>query len=182
MKLDQLHVREIEKRDVDLITDYWLTSDHDFLKSLGVDVAKLPSREGLQNMLNTQINTPLSEKSSYALIWEIDGKQVGHSNVNIIEFANEAKMHLHLWYPNYRNQGMGSQLVKMSIPFYFDKLKLQNLWCEPYALNPAPNKTLEKIGFIFVKKHRTIPGSINFEQEVNTWKMTRTDYLELFKK
>jgi len=39
-------------------------------------------------------------------------------------------------------------------------------------------KVLKKIGFTFVKKHTTIPGSLNFEQEVNRWKLTK----EMFKK
>jgi hypothetical protein len=45
------------------------------------------------------------------------------------------------------------------------------LYCEPYALNPAPNKTLEKLGFKFLKTYTTIPGWINFEQEVNLWEL-----------
>jgi len=73
-------------------------------------------------------------------------------------------------------RGMGSQLVKMSLPYYFEKMKLQTLFCQPYALNPAPNRTLEKAGFEFVKKYSTTPGAICFEQEVNLWKMEREDY------
>ena len=68
-----IYVREIERRDVQLITDYWMTSDADFLISLGVDLAKLPNREAFTNMLTEQIKTPIKDKKSYALIWEIDG-------------------------------------------------------------------------------------------------------------
>jgi RimJ/RimL family protein N-acetyltransferase len=48
--------------------------------------------------------------------------------------------------------------VKKSVPYFFEKLKLKVLYCEPYANNPAPNKTLFKIGSNFEKKYRTIPG------------------------
>jgi len=171
-----IKVREIELKDIELIADYWLGSEPDFLMNMGVDLSKLPTRNGLIKMLTEQIDTSLKHKSSYALIWELDGKQIGHSNVNPVEYGKQATMHLHLWRSNNRKKGIGTELVRKSLPFYFERLKIGKLICEPYALNPAPNKTLEKVGFEFVKKYRTIPGSLNFEQEVNRWELTRVNY------
>lgn len=180
-KNTNISVRELSTNDIDLIADYWLNSDPDFMVGMGVDLAKLPSREGLNNMLQEQLNLPMDQKQAYALIWEIDGKPVGHSNVNGIEYGKQATMHLHLWNSTNRKKGLGSELLKKSLPFYFDNLKLEVLYCEPYALNPAPNKILEKIGFEFEKRYTTIPGSLNFEQEVNRWKLTREKYITLKK-
>ncbi len=178
-KTSEITVREINLGDINLIADYWLKSEPEFLIGMGVDLAKLPGREGLVNMLTEQINLPLQEKKSFALIWELNGRPIGHSNVNAIAFGNHATMHLHIWQTNIRKQGLGSQLVKMSLPYYFEKLELQTLICEPYALNPAPNKTLEKVGFTFEKRYRTVPGTLNFEQEVNRWTLTRQAYKQL---
>ena len=169
-------VREIQLKDIDLIADYWLKSDSDFLVQMGVDINKLPIRKRLREMITEQINNPITDKNSYFLIWELNGKQIGHSNVNKIEYGKDATMHLHLWKSTYRKKGIGTEFVKKSLPFYFERLKIKKLICEPYALNPAPNKTLEKIGFEFIKKYRTIPGSINFEQEVNRWELTKAKY------
>ena len=174
-KLD-ITVREIQLKDIDLIADYWLKSNSDFLVQMGVDLNKLPTRNGLKEMLTEQINNSITDKKSYALIWELNGNQIGHSNVNGIEYGKEATMHLHLWKSTNRKKGIGTELVKKSISFYFEKLKIKKLICEPYALNPAPNKTLEKIGFEFIKKYRTIPGSLNFRQEVNRWELTIENY------
>lgn len=58
-------------------------------------------------------------------------------------------------------------------------MELKNIYCEPYAQNPAPNKTLAKAGFLFVKKYTTIPGYLNFEQEVNQWLMTQEKFTSL---
>ncbi|NEN22542.1 GNAT family N-acetyltransferase [Cryomorpha ignava] len=165
-----LSIREIRESDISLIADYWLKSDLEFLKSLGVDLKKLPEREGLTTMLKKQIALPYSEKQSLALIWENDKKPIGHCNVNGINFGKEATMHLHLWNVENRKKGIGVCLLKQSIPFFFEKLNLETLWCEPYAHNPAPNKTLMKAGFEFVKRYVTIPGSLNFEQEVNRYR------------
>jgi len=171
-----ISVREMKIIDIDLIADYWLKSDSAFLRSMGADFNKLPTRTELRKMLAEQINLPIKDKKSYALIWELDKKQIGHSNVNKIIYGENATMHLHLWWSDNRKKGIGTELVKKSLPYFFKKLKLKKLVCEPYALNPAPNKTLEKVGFDFVKRYKTIPGTINFEQEVNRWELTKENY------
>ncbi len=88
-------------------------------------------------------------------------------------------MHLHLWNNPMRTKGMGSQLVAMTLPYFFNAYNLEKLYCEPYALNPAPNKTLAKVGFELVHEITTTPGSLSFEQPVNVWLMTREKYLSL---
>ena len=82
-------------------------------------------------------------------------------------------MHLHLWQTDVRQKGLGTAFVKMTLPYFFEHLQLQKIYCEPYSGNPAPNKTLEKVGFRFVKTYTTTPGWINFEQPVNLWEIGR---------
>lgn len=171
-------VREIELRDLDLLADYWLKSDADFLINMGVDLNKLPTRKMLINMLSEQLNLSYDEKKSYALIWEHNGGQIGHSNVNNIKFGKEATMHLHIWNQKNRMKGIGVELINESLKYYFNKLQLKKIICEPYALNPGPNRTLEKVGFHFVKEYETIPGSLNFLQYVNRWELSKENYLK----
>ena len=123
----KINVREIKHKDVGLIANYWLNSNPDFLISMGVDLNKRPTRDELIHMLTEQINSPLDKKKSYALIWEFDGVPIGHSNVNGIDFGNFATMHLHIWNSDSRKKGLGTELVKRSLPFYFEKLKLNSL-------------------------------------------------------
>lgn len=173
---DKIEVRDLTKQDIELVADYWLTSDRDFLMSMGVDLHKLPTREGLTHMLLSQIQTPDPEKASLALILEINGIPAGHCNVNPIRYGQDATLHLHIWHSKNRKKGLGTSMVLKSLPVFFDRLDLQILWCEPYALNPAPNKTLETIGFEFIKKYVTVPGAINFEQEVNRYKLIKETF------
>ena len=172
-------VRELAESDIVHIANYWLNSDQDFLLGMGVDPNKLPSGEELTKMLTNQIRLPYKEKSSLALIAEINGEPLGHCNVNELTFGLEAKMHLHLWNKNHREKGLGTEMVLQSLPIFFDRLKLKTIWCEPYVENPAPNKTLKKIGFEFVKKYLTVPGLLNFEQEVNRYKLTKEKFEEI---
>lgn len=181
MKVEsKISVRDLCISDIKFIADYWLNADKIYLLGMGVDASKLPTRDALTTMLLGQLDLPYTEKSSFALIFEVDGLACGHCNVNGINFGHEAKMHLHLWSSDLRQKGFGTSMVIKSLPVFIDRLKLKVIYCEPYALNPAPNKTLQKIGFEFVKRYVTIPGSLNFEQEVNRYKLTRIKFEELY--
>lgn len=176
---NRIAVREMVLSDIPLLVAYWLASDPDHLVGMGVDLDKLPPAASLTKMLSAQIDLPIEEKQSYALIWLFNEFPIGHCNVNTIEFGKQANMHLHIWQSSQRQKGIGIQLVKMSLPYFFENLKLEMLFCEPYALNPAPNKTLERVGFAFEKEYITIPGSLNFEQPVKRWKLIKEKYKEI---
>lgn len=173
-----LSVREIQEQDIDLIIQYWLAADKQFLQGMGVDITKMPNKVEWKNMLTEQLSQSYEEKKSYCIIWQIDEIAVGHSNINKIKFGEEAYMHLHLWQTDKRQKGVGAALVKLTVPFFFDNYQLKKLYCEPYSLNPAPNKTLAKVGFEFVKEHVTTPGWLNFEQPVNLWELTFEKFRE----
>jgi len=168
-----LSVREIKPDDIALIAHYWLSATPEFLMGMGVDLAKMPARDTWLTMLSEPLSLPYPEKKSYCLIWEAEGRAVGHSNVNKIVYGQEAYMHLHLWETGLRQRGAGAELVKMGLPYFFNNLRLQTLYCEPYALNPAPNRTLAKAGFQLRDTYTTTPGFLNFEQEVCRWELTR---------
>ena len=71
-----LSVREIQKEDINSITQSWLNSDSSFLTGMGVDLNKLPARNELEQVLLSQINTPVEEKKSYCIIWNLTARQL----------------------------------------------------------------------------------------------------------
>lgn len=179
MGLAILSVRELNRDDVELVADYWAESSADHLQHMGVDLDKLPARADFVAMLCAQLDRPLEERQSYCTIWEADGKSIGHCNVNKIVFGSEAYMHLHIWEPKGRRKGSGAELVRKSLALFFDNLKLDNLYCEPNADNLAPNAVLNRVGFEFIKRYKTVPSDINFEQEVSRWHMTKAKHASL---
>ena len=174
-----LIVRELLEKDVPDIIDYWMNASAGYLRAMGADINKIPSRSVFETNLLNQLKLPYQKKSAYALIWENNGISIGHCNINKIIFAKEAYMHLHLWQKDNHQKGIGSALVKASLHYYFNNFDLQELYCEPYALNEAPNKTLSRVGFEFVQEHKTIPGTLNFEQIVKIWRMSKTRFVAL---
>jgi len=176
-----LSVRELQEQDISSIAKYWLESDKGYLEAMGVDTSKLPSRNDWTKMLKEQLSTVMKEKKSYCIIWQVDDNPVGHCNVNPVLFGKEAYMHLHLWNMGEREKGFGTELIKMTVPHFFENLQLEQLYCEPNALNPSPNRALEKVGFEFVKKYITTPSPITYEQPVNRWKLSYGRYKNLYK-
>ena len=175
-----LSVIPMEREHISLMIDYFVDATPEFLIGMGADPSKLPTKEKWKNLLLTDFDKPLKEKSFFYTVWLLDGNPMGHCNINKIQYGEEAFMHLHMWTSGERQKGIGSQLVRMSIPHFFEKFNLKTLFCEPYALNPAPNKTLPKLGFSFVKEYETMPGWINLYQTVRRYELTRERFEELW--
>jgi RimJ/RimL family protein N-acetyltransferase len=126
MNTENLSVREIQEQDIAHLISYWQNASNEFLLAMGADPAKLPDAEQLQQMLLEQISRPYVEKASYCIIWLLNDKPIGHSNVNKIIFGKEAFMHLHLWNQSSRQSGIGSKLVERTIPYFFKNLEIKN--------------------------------------------------------
>ncbi|MDQ3142367.1 MAG: GNAT family N-acetyltransferase [Bacteroidota bacterium] len=174
-----LSVRELISTDSELITNYWLQARPEFLTGMGVDLAKVPTRSEWEQMLSAQLTQSYKDKKSYCLIWLLNQIPVGHCNINKILFGKEGYMHIHMWNHNDRTKNLGTSFIRMCLPYFFTNYSVEKLYCEPYALNQAPNKTLQKLGFKFVKEYTTTPGWLNFEQSVNLWELSRQQFLDL---
>ena len=179
MTKDVLSVRELKLADIDLVTAYWLNADKTHLENMGVDINKRPSKEQFTTYLTAQFETPIEQRDSYCIIWLENDVPIGHSNTRPTVYGKQAFMHLHLWNKETRKKGMGLELVKLTLPWFFERLHLKDLYCEPYALNPAPSKTIQKAGFKLIKEHTTTPGSFNFEQRVKLWHLSYEKFKQL---
>ena len=170
-------IREIKHDDIDLIINYFIQSDHVFLTGMGVDPGKLPKHSDWHKLILDDLSQPIQNRQFYYLIWVLNNEPVGHTNINKIVYGDHAYLHLHLWFRENRQIGNGTFFIRACLDNYFEKFKLKNLYCEPYALNSAPNKILARIGFELVKQYETTPGWINFHQKVNRWSLSREKWL-----
>ncbi|MEO0338116.1 MAG: GNAT family protein [Bacteroidota bacterium] len=175
----RLGVRPAQLNELSLVVGYFHEADPEFILAMGALPHKLPPKDQWIANLEREWHLPLEKKKLYYLIWEIEGKAVGHCNMNKIEYGKSGSMHLHLWEPLARKKGMGKRLVQLSVAHFFDQFNLEFLICEPYAHNPAPNKTLAKVGFEFVKTYWIVPSVICELQEVNQWLLSKQDYSKM---
>ena len=169
----------MKESDINLVVDYFINAEPGFLKGMGADKNKLPERSEWITKLTEDLYEPIKEKQFYYVIWQIEDEPFGHSNINRIKYGKNATMHLHIWSRNRRQSGIGLKLLQQTIPYYFENFELEKLICEPYALNPAPTKVLQKVGFEFVRAYDTTPGVICFYQTVNRYEMSRDRFYEI---
>jgi RimJ/RimL family protein N-acetyltransferase len=173
-KARSLTVREMLLPETELIVDYFLRrSTHEYLNMLGIDPARMPPAAVWQEGFRREYDLPLDERTGLFVIWLCDGATVGFSSCDTIVLGESAHMHLHVSTAERRRQGIGTECLRRSIDFYFDRLRLQRLYCQPNAFNIAPNRTLQKAGFKYLDTRMAQPGPINHLQPVTRWIMER---------
>jgi RimJ/RimL family protein N-acetyltransferase len=156
------------------MVEYFLSAPEPFLRGMGVDPHKLPARAAWLERLLPDLTRPDRQKRTFYLGWDRDGVRVGHCNVNPLLYGEHAGVHLHLWDARAHGAGLGTELLRRSIRVFFQRFELRSLYCEPFAENPAPNRVVTKVGFRLLKRYRTSPGLINFEQDVNRYVIDRS--------
>ena len=166
-------VRPMRIEEVDLRIDYFHDATDDYLLQLGVDRALLPSRAAWRAHYEEDFARPVAERDSYNLLWELDGRPVGFSSTDKIEFGEQAFMHLHIVEEPNRRRGLGTEFVRLSVEEYFRTLELRRLFCQPNAYNVAPNRALQRAGFTYVLTAEMQPSTINFVQPITRWVIER---------
>lgn len=168
-----LVARPMDLPETDLIIDYFHGATPEHLDVMGIDPTRLPTPAAWRESFRHDFATPIAQRQAFQTIWLDDGEPVGFSTTNKIVYGEQANMHLHVIAPARRNSGVGAQCVRQSVAIFFATLRLQRLFCEPNALNVAPNRTVQKAGFKYVKTYMTVPGPLNFHQAVTRWVIER---------
>jgi RimJ/RimL family protein N-acetyltransferase len=151
------------------MVDYFHDADNDYLALLGADRAKFPTRSAWEHLVRDDMPKPLADREFHYLVWKVDGRAIGHCNINKIDFGHHAFLHLHMWEPQTRGRGVGTRLLSQSADEFIRLFELNAIYSEPNAFNPAPNRTMARVGFELERTYETTPGWINVRQTVNRW-------------
>jgi RimJ/RimL family protein N-acetyltransferase len=168
-----LDVRAMRLDETGIIVDYFHGSTPEHLDTLGVDPTRLPAPDRWRQRFEIEHALPVPERTTFQVIWLLDGGPVGFSTVDELRFGEQANMHLHIFDPERRRSGMGVRFVRASARLYFETLELRRLFCQPNALNVAPNRTLQAAGFRYVKTLMTTPSPLNYRQPITRWVLER---------
>jgi RimJ/RimL family protein N-acetyltransferase len=166
-------VRPLRSGEFDFRVDYFHGASDEYLRQLGVDRELLPDRDEWIAYYEEEVTRPLAERESYHLGWELDGRLIGFSSTDNIEFGEQAFMHLHIAEEPRRRQGLGTEFVRLSVDEYFRALELKRLFCQPNAYNVAPNRALQRAGFRYVYSAEMAPTVINPPQPITRWVIER---------
>jgi RimJ/RimL family protein N-acetyltransferase len=155
--------------DFDVRTAYFHEATDEHLAKLGVDRSRLPHPEAWRASFQENLARPLEARSEYGVVWELDGSFVGFSTADQIQFGDEAHMHLHIIDPERRARGLGARFVSLTAVHLCEVFRLRRLYCEPNALNVAPNRTLQRAGFSYVCSRECRPNPLNGYQTTTVW-------------
>lgn len=170
----KLCVREMKLEETHIVINYFRQPTAEHLEIMGVDPSRLPDQARWRDFYVHEYSRPIEQRRTLVVLWQLDASPIGFSVADKIIYGQEAYMHLHIVSPEQRNAGRGTTCVRETVKIYFAALKLQRLFCEPNAFNIAPNRTLQSVGFKYVKTHNTVPGPINYHQAVTRWAMTKS--------
>ena len=168
----QIEVRALAPAEAEIVIDYFHGST-EHLERMGVDPTRCPAVAAWHARFAHELALPPIERERFFVLWLGDGVPVGFSSCDKIVVGERANMHLHVLDEARRGAGIGTPCVKRSVDIYFETFRLKRLFCEPNAFNVAPNRTLQKAGFKYLKTHMTVPGYLNFHQAVTRWVIER---------
>ena len=169
----RLTVRPLNIDEVPLIVNYFHHANEADLIQMGAAAELLPTPEEWTKKLELQLKLPDREKELFYLLWCVNEKPIGHSNLSHLQYGKTAKVHLHLWSREQRKGGFGKQFMERSLEHYFTRFNLKEIICEPKAENPAPNKLIPQLGFNLLKTYTTTPGPINTKQLVHRYQLKK---------
>jgi len=152
-----LNVRTMTLPETGLIIEYFHTAAPEHLETMGVDPTRLPAREAWRERFADDFARPIEQRQAFQTIWLEDERAIGFSTTDKIVFGEQANMHLHMIDAHRRNNGAGAPCVQQSVNIYFEAMRLKRLFCEPNAFNIAPNRTLQKAGFKYLKTPAQLP-------------------------
>ncbi|MEO1014034.1 MAG: GNAT family protein [Pseudomonadota bacterium] len=166
-------VREMRADELPLRAAYFHRASDELLALMGVDRSLLPAPDLWTDQLGEQLARPPRERTHFLLSWLEDGQPIGFSTADSFQDGASARIHLHVFEAGGRQRGVGRACLLDSVRLYFDVLDVDLLISEPHAFNTAPNRTLQSVGFRFVKTYKATPGPFNLPQTVNRWELGR---------
>ncbi|HEX7134402.1 MAG TPA: hypothetical protein VF228_17645 [Iamia sp.] len=171
----ELTVRELLPDEMGIRIQYFHGASDEHLVRMGVDRALLPAPDVWAAAYAADAVLPREERTTASLGWELDGEVVGFASLDRITYGDEAFFHLHLLDADRRHRGLGAPFVRLSAARFVELFALRRLLSEPNAFNVAPNRTLQRAGFRYVRTHETAPGPFNPHQPVTRWVLDTAD-------
>jgi RimJ/RimL family protein N-acetyltransferase len=168
-------VRELGPDEMGIRIRYFHGASDEHLQRMGVDRVLLPAPDEWAAAYVADAALPREERTTASLGWELDGEIVGFASLDRITYGDEAFFHLHLLDADRRHRGLGTPFVRLSAVRFVDLFALRRLLSEPNAFNVAPNRTLQRAGFRYVRTHETAPGPFNPLQPVTRWVLDAAD-------
>lgn len=94
------------------------------------------------------LRTPAADRTVDALVWELNGEAVGITALSDIQSRSGAAVTLHMFDPERRRCGYSHRFFALTLREFMQRYESTHIICEPPSRDPAPNRLLQKLGFV----------------------------------
>ncbi len=161
--------RDLIPDEVNTIVRYWHDEDPDFLYSLGLDPAKLVSRNATRERI-------LSPGRAYFVI-EVDGKLAAYTNLNF-RSESEACAHFHVLKPGARIKAVTYVLFPDVIRTFFLRFPLARIEMQTRPENRNIARLLRRFGLTPRREFLNNPDGLARPGELDVWELKRGSALD----
>lgn len=102
-----------------------------------------------ENWINKYFNLKVLDKTRRFFAICINDKVIGEIQLKKIDKERGiATLSIHLSNDNYKNQGFGTEAIKLMIDYAFEHLNLNTIYADTVLRNKRSQHVLEKLGFV----------------------------------
>jgi RimJ/RimL family protein N-acetyltransferase len=156
MRVGQLTLRDARPPEADAFATYWHDSGDQHLAFLGIDRAKLGSREETRARFLRMIRTPATEQASVVFTITLNDEVIGYTNLNRYG-PDDNYPHLHTYRSSVRaarqaaggdepgraGAGLARVLVGPILGMFFDLFPIRRLVLQTRTRNVGINRALD---------------------------------------
>lgn len=171
--------RDLEEAEIEQVVEYWFgVADLDFL---GIDVARMPSREFSRQRFGGYLRSGDKAQASMIYAITLDGVMVGYTNLNQYP-GHIGYSHWHIIRKDVRAQGISTALYPHRIKMYFDTSNIETLVHQTRTRNVGVNRMLDKFVPVAETRHVDNPDGLALPGEFHLRYVTRADVPRLFER
>lgn len=146
---DRLYLSPTSAEDVELFTQ-WLNDFQttDYIGRSGYITTTLNEQEYLENRSK-------KDMASFCIVTLEEDKLIGTISLEHIDLINrDAILGIFIGDGNYRNQGYGTEAIKLILDYGFNYLNLNNIKLDVFEFNERAYKCYQKCGFKLCGRRR----------------------------
>jgi len=165
-------LRDVEERDVPAIVSYWHDSPPEYLRSIGLDVGRLPSREEMAKRLRAMATSGgLARRAT--LVCESGGRPVGVGTLRTGMEKKQGYAHTHILDDALRGRGLGHLLLVPVFGAWFRSFPVDEIIAQVVPENARVNRALQKSGLVPTKVELENPGGMMRPGAFNVYTIPR---------
>jgi RimJ/RimL family protein N-acetyltransferase len=168
-----IRLRDLQEEDIPALVSYWADSSPEYIRSIGADPRKVPSRDQLQTTYRSALPENGPGRSRIVLIAEsIKGNLIGYTNLSI-KSAEESYAHVHILDPAYRSRGVAQALFPRAMRQFFRLVPIRKILMQTSPENQRVNRFLQAVGLTPERVHIENPDGMARPGEFNVYTLER---------